>query len=162
MLIKKGLITFSLLAIFTVNVWSQSVKVMNFNQLAPLLEQKNDTVYMVNFWATWCLPCVEEMPDILKFAADKKNSRFRLILVSLDMPDQIDTRVKPFLKRFNIADNVILLDDPDANKWIDRVSPQWTGALPATLFYSRNFREFHGDVLDYTTIKSIVEPRLKK
>jgi thiol-disulfide isomerase/thioredoxin len=162
MLNRKGLIIILLPLIFTVAGRSQEVKVMDFNQLAPLLEQKNDTVYMINFWATWCLPCVEEMPDILKFAQDKKNTRFKLILVSLDMPGQIDSRVKPFLKRFGIRDRIILLDDPDANKWIDRVSPQWTGAIPATLFYSRDFRQFHGDVLDYKTIQDIVEPRLRK
>lgn len=162
MLYRKWLLIILLPLISTVTGWTQEVKVMNFNQLAPLLEQKNDTVYMVNFWATWCLPCVQEMPDILKFAEDMRNSEFKLILVSLDMPEQIDSRVKPFLARFNIRDRVILLDDPDANKWIDRVSPQWTGAIPGTLFYSRDFRQFHGDMLDYKTIQGIVEPRLKK
>jgi thiol-disulfide isomerase/thioredoxin len=141
---------------------SQEVPVLSFDQLAPMLQTKSDTVYMVNFWATWCLPCVEEMPDLLKFATDKKSSKFRLILVSLDMPNQLETRVKPFVKRFSISEKVVLLDDPDANKWIDRVSPDWSGALPGTLLFSRDFRQFHGDLLDYEKIKVLVEPRLKR
>jgi thiol-disulfide isomerase/thioredoxin len=158
---RKLIVTSIISAVFTITIFSQSIPVISFDKLAPLLEMKNDTVYMVNFWATWCTPCVEELPDILKFAGEMKNRKFRLLLVSLDMPNQLDSRVMPFIKKMEINEKVILLDDPDANKWINKVSTQWSGALPATLFYSRDFRQFHGEVLTYSDIKRIVEPKLK-
>ncbi len=151
----------SIFTILAMGALSQNVPVMNFDRFAPLLEMKNDTVYMVNFWATWCTPCVEEMPDILKFASDMKNRKFRLILVSLDNPDHLDSRVKPFIKRFGISERVILLDDPDANRWIEKVHPEWMGSIPSTLFYSRDFRALHVDKIDYAGLKNIVEPKLK-
>jgi thiol-disulfide isomerase/thioredoxin len=140
----------------------QNVPVMNFNQMEPLLRVKNDTAYMINFWATWCTPCVEEMPDILKFSEEMKNRKFRLILVSMDNPDHLESRVKPFIRRFEIKDRVILLDDPDANSWIEKVHPDWMGSIPATLFFSGDFRTLHVDKIDYEGLKKIVEPRLKR
>jgi thiol-disulfide isomerase/thioredoxin len=158
---RRFIITTIISVSFTVAMLSQDIPVISFDKLAPMLEMKNDTVYMVNFWATWCTPCVEELPDILKFAGEMKNRKFRLLLVSLDMPNQLDSRVRPFIKKMNIGEKVVLLDDPDANRWINKVSTEWSGALPATLFYSRDFRQFNGEVMTYSDIRKIVEPKLK-
>jgi thiol-disulfide isomerase/thioredoxin len=159
---KKFLVVFAITALLSPVIMGQNVPVINFDKFEPLLNIKNDTVYMINFWATWCTPCVEEMPDILKFSSEMKNRKFRLILVSMDNPDHLDSRVKPFIKRFKIEDRVILLDDPDANRWIEKVHPDWMGSIPATLFYSSDFKTLHVDKIDYEGLKKIVEPRLKR
>lgn len=153
------LVLFVLIASFSIQ--AQSVPVMNFQRFEPVLRQKNDTLYMISFWATWCVPCVEEMPDILRFASDMKNRKFRLVLVSLDNPDHLESRVIPFINRFGIKEKIILLDDPDANSWIEKVHPEWMGSIPGTLFYSGSFRQFHSAKVDYATLKKIVEPQLK-
>jgi thiol-disulfide isomerase/thioredoxin len=158
----KNATVFAFLVLFGATALAQNVPVMNFDSFEPELQKKNDTIYMVNFWATWCMPCVEEMPDILKFSEEMRNRKFRLILVSLDNPDHLESRVKPFIKRFGITDRVILLDDPDANSWIEKVHPDWMGSIPGTLFYSGDFRLFHGDMIDYATLKKITEPRMKR
>lgn len=159
---RKSAAIFAFLGFFGITALAQNVPVMNFDRFQPELHKKNDTLYMVNFWATWCMPCVEEMPDILKFSEEMRNRKFKLILVSLDNPDHLETRVKPFIKRFNISDRVILLDDPDANSWIEKVHPDWMGSIPGTLFYSGNFRLFHSSMIDYATLKKITEPRMKQ
>ncbi|MBE0676890.1 MAG: redoxin family protein [Bacteroidales bacterium] len=140
---------------------AQSVPVINFREFEPELKHNNDTLYMVNFWATWCMPCVEEMPDILMFADEMRDKKFRLILVSLDNPDHLESRVYPFIAKFDIKERVVLLDDPDANSWIEKVHPDWMGSIPGTLFYSRDFRMFHGKTIDHQTLRKIVNPRLK-
>lgn len=150
-----------LLILFSAEAGSQDIPVIDFDRLAPILQQENDTLYMVNFWATWCVPCVQEMPDIVKFADEMEGRKFRLILVSLDDPGQMESRIKPFVERYGIEGKVILLDDPDANSWIPEVHPDWMGAIPATLFYSSGFRDFHGEMIDYKTLKEIIEPRVK-
>lgn len=159
-MIKKATIV---LILFTLPLIadSQTIPVIDFDKFSPMLKTTNDTVYMVNFWATWCTPCVKEMPDLLKFAKDMKDKKFRLILVSLDNPDHLDSRLKPFIERFEIKERVILLDDPDANRWIPVVNKDWSGAIPASLFFSRDARQFHEDMIDYEGIKRIVEPMLK-
>lgn len=150
-----------LLILFSLELRSQDIPVMDFDQLEPILHQENDTLYMLNFWATWCMPCVQEMPDIVKFANEMEGRKFRLILVSLDDPDQMESRIKPFVSRYEIEGKVILLDDPDANSWIPKVHPDWMGAIPATIFYSSGFKKFHGEMIDYKTLKETIEPRVK-
>lgn len=158
----KSATILAFMVLFGITALAQNVPVMDFDRFQPELQRKNDTLYMVNFWATWCMPCVEEMPDILKFSEEMRNRKFKLILVSLDNPDHLESRVKPFIKRFGITDRVILLDDPDANSWIEKVHPDWMGSIPGTLFYSGDFRLFHGSMIDYAALKKITEPRMKQ
>jgi hypothetical protein len=70
------------------------------------------------------------------------SARVKVVLVSLDFPNQLDRRVIPFLKEKNISAPVYLMTDLDYNSWIDRVDPSWSGAIPATLIFNREKRVF--------------------
>jgi len=137
------------------------VKVMDFNQLEKHITKKNNTVYIVNFWATWCQPCIEELPDFLKLNEQFKNKNFKLILVSLDFSNQIKKRVEPFLKKHNITSEVIVLDDLDANTWINKVDPSWDGAIPVTLLLQNGKKTFHNGTINYTELYNLVQPKIK-
>ncbi|MEM1118880.1 MAG: TlpA disulfide reductase family protein [Bacteroidota bacterium] len=107
----------------------------NYEELATIFEQQNDTTYVINFWSTWCAPCVKELPYFealnQKYAADK----VKVILVSLDFPKQLETKLKPFLAKNKLQSELLVLVDPDANSWVDKVNPDWSGAIPATVVY---------------------------
>ena len=68
------------------------------------------------------------------------------------MPTMIDNNLIPYIKNNDITAPVVLLDDPDANAWIDKVDPSWSGALPATLVYTKNKRIFFGRKVTYQII----------
>jgi thiol-disulfide isomerase/thioredoxin len=121
----------------------KEVKVMNFDKLQPYLHRSDDTVYLVNFWATWCLPCRKEMPSIMAVEEKYGNKNFKVLLVSLDFPGQLESNLLPYLAKNNITSQVILLDDPDQNRWINLIDPNWSGELPYTLIYGKDFRESH-------------------
>jgi thiol-disulfide isomerase/thioredoxin len=146
---------FSLVMFF--NGQSQDLEMTDFEGLQPVLKKSNDTTYVINFWATWCKPCVEEMPGFLKAASEMKSEKVRFVFVSLDFPSQVDTRLKPFVKKHDMADMVILLDDPDSNSWIEKVDPQWSGAIPATLIYKGIDRDFYEKSLSYNDLINIIE-----
>ncbi len=133
---------------------------MDFNAFEPILHQDNDTVYVINFWATWCKPCVKELPDFEKLNAEYKNQKVKVILVSLDFPNQHEQLLVPFVEENRLRSGIIHLTDVDANKWINKVDPGWSGAIPATLVYKGKNREFHEAQLNYEKLKSIVEPKL--
>lgn len=117
---------------------------MNFEELEKnYFQNKNDSIYIINFWATWCKPCVKELPAFEKIASDYSDKKVKVLLVSLDFIDKMDSQVVPFLKKNDIQSEVVLLDDADANSWIPKVSPQWTGAIPATIIYKKNNRKFY-------------------
>ena len=148
-----------LLILPSLSIFSQDVEVIDLDRLKEELNQESDTVYVYNFWATWCKPCTEEMPDLLKVEKEFTNHKMKLILVSLDMPSQKDTRLAKFINEYNISSEVLLLDEPDFNKWIPMVDDTWTGSIPATLIYApeKNYRMFHEGVISYTELKSHVQ-----
>lgn len=121
----------------------EEVPVYDFEGLQPLLQKQNDTTYVVNFWATWCKPCVAELPVFEDLNKKYKDKKVKVLLVSLDFIKNYNSRLLPFIKDQKIQSQVVLLNDPRSNEWIDRVSPQWSGAIPATLIYRNNQRMFY-------------------
>ncbi|MGC8865929.1 MAG: TlpA disulfide reductase family protein [Bacteroidales bacterium] len=137
---------FIFLALLSVNLSAQSprtVPLVNFMQLEDRLKVQDDTLRVFNFWATWCKPCVYELPYFLEAAEKYKDQKFQLLLVSLDFPRQIESRLIPFLEKNQIKVPVVVLDARDPNSWIDKVDEQWSGAIPATLFVRGDRRYFH-------------------
>ncbi len=121
---------------------AQSVKAIDRDALKALTYKMNDTTYVLNFWATWCSPCVKEIGYFEELHRKSKSAYVKVILVSLDFPNQLDRRVIPFLKEKEITADVLLMTDLDYNSWIDQIDPGWTGAIPATLIYNKDARVF--------------------
>lgn len=163
MLMVRYLVTVLFLGI-SLSIYSQDVEVIDIDGLRDILNRKSDTVYVLNFWATWCKPCTEEMPDLLKISKEYEPDNLKLILISLDLPSVIDTRLADFIKDNGISSRVFLLDDPDANKWIPLVDDSWSGSIPATLIYfpSAGYRDFHEGKVSYGDLKARVSPLIKK
>jgi len=116
----------------------------SFHQLEPLFERKTDTTYVINFWATWCKPCVAELPYFEQLDRAYRGEKVKVILVSLDFPRQLKKKLVPFIEEHNLQSEVIALLDNDYNSWIDKISPDWGGAIPVTLIYNAKKRKFFG------------------
>lgn len=120
--------------------------------------KRNDSLYVVNFWATWCKPCIEEMPYFIEAREKFKNEKVKIILVSLDFVSD-KTRVDKFVEKKMITADVYLLNETNPDKWINRIDSTWSGSIPATVFYKSGnkvlFREgdFQSGELD-SIIKS--------
>lgn len=106
---------------------------MKLPAVRQLLARPSDTTYVVNFWATWCKPCVEELPNFEQVRAHHVTDKVRVVLISLDFKSKLAARVQPFVRQRNLLSTVWLLDETDANVYIDQIDPSWGGALPFTL-----------------------------
>jgi thiol-disulfide isomerase/thioredoxin len=113
-----------------------------FDDVAPIFSFNTDTTYVINFWATWCKPCVEELPYFEEITKDYKEKKVQVILVSLDFPRQIESKLVPFLEKNQLQSKVLMLKDGKFNDWIDRVSTQWDGAIPVTYIYKKDKKHF--------------------
>ena len=140
----------SLLLMFNCNNPSKdSIEVVDFDGLYSKIDLSVDKTYVINFWATWCAPCVKELPYFEEVNRQSDDKNTEVILVSLDFPSQIESKLKPYLKKNKIKSRVILLDDSKMNSWVPRVSEKWDGGIPATLivnssnynFYPKPFRK---------------------
>ncbi|MEM6800899.1 MAG: TlpA family protein disulfide reductase [Bacteroidota bacterium] len=119
-----------------------------YADLAPLFQFDNDTTYVINFWATWCKPCIEELPYFEALQDKYHEQKLRVILVSLDFPRQLESQLLPFLEKQKLASTVLVLLDGKYNEWIDKLSPDWSGAIPASLIYRRKQKQFIPDAFD--------------
>lgn len=134
-----------------------AVKSYTYNELKPMLEIADGKTYVVNFWATWCAPCVKELPAFEKIKEEYKEKNVEVILVSLDFPKHVDKRLIPFINKKKLQSKVVLLDDVNEDFWIKAIDSTWSGALPATLIYNSKKRAFFEKNFEYETLEKEVQ-----
>jgi thiol-disulfide isomerase/thioredoxin len=124
---------------------AQSIGVAKITDLDQILASKNDTTYVLNFWATWCVPCVKEFPAFQMLARDHKGEKMKVVMVSLDFKKDMMRSLVPYIQRHPINASVLLLDEPDYNSWINKIDSSWGGEIPVTLMLngSKNKRRFY-------------------
>jgi thiol-disulfide isomerase/thioredoxin len=134
-----------------------SVKAYDYKGLSPFLKQENDSIYVINFWATWCQPCVEELPYFEQINAKYKDKKVKVILVSLDMKRQVESKLLPYISSNKLQSEVLLLSDPDSNSWIPKIDTTWSGAIPATIIYNKNKRKFYEQSFTFDTLEKEIQ-----
>ena len=140
LLLKSFFVSLGLLLTPFVGV-AQHVTVITFPTLQKRLAQATDTTYVVNFWATWCAPCVKELPHFERLRAANTTKKVKVLLVSLDYASQVDKKVRPFVEQHALRAEVLLLNETDPNAWLDKVDTAWSGALPFTLIVNNKTRQ---------------------
>ena len=111
------------------------------------IHPENDTLYVVNFWATWCAPCVAELPYFEQAAKTHATKKVKILLINLDFVSE-EAKVLAFVKKRNLQNDVYQLNASDPNKWINQIDSNWDGAIPVTVFYKAGKKVlFHeGDI----------------
>ena len=120
---------------------AQRVAVLRLPDLQRRLARHTDTTYVVNFWATWCGPCVAELPNFERVRAATAGGKVKFLLVSLDYFSQLDKKVKPFVAQQKLGADVALLNEPDPNTWLASVDAQWSGSIPFTLIFNNETKQ---------------------
>ena len=126
----------------------------DYAEIAPLFRQRNDTTYLINLWATWCKPCLDELPLLAELAARNADRPFQLALLSLDDKPAAIARIPDYLERLDIDLPVAVLSTQDTTwgKEIDRV---WNGSLPTTIVYRNELKYVHRR--NFTTYPALYE-----
>jgi thiol-disulfide isomerase/thioredoxin len=137
---------------------AQSVKVIKYEDLERLVRVQDDTLNVVNFWATWCGPCVKELPHFEALNKAGTSKKVRVLLVSMDDVKTLENKVKPFVKQRKLKSKVVLLNEPDLNTWVDKLVPEWSGALPMTLIVNEKsqVRKFIGKPVKEGELQTII------
>jgi len=132
MIIRSSL----LISFLLITIYSPAQNFTGIYKIDQLLSRTNnsDTIYVINFWATWCKPCVQELPAFDSLNIITKSTPVKVLLVSLDFSEDLDKKVKPFLTKQKVQTECILLDEINGNEFVNKISSSWTGAIPATWF----------------------------
>ena len=133
------------------------LEVYDYDGLEKFLSEEDNKVYVVNFWATWCKPCIKELPYFEELNGKYSDQNVKVILVSLDFPHLYESKLKPFIAEKKLTSKVIALDDVDMDTWIPKVSESWSGAIPATIIYKNDNRKFYERSFTYEELETEVK-----
>jgi thiol-disulfide isomerase/thioredoxin len=139
-------------------VSGQKIEYIKVPELEKILNNFDNKLYVINFWATWCAPCVAELPAFEKVSRDYDKTKVRFIFISLDSPGQIEKQLIPFLKKNKIDSEVSVMMETDANLWIDKVDASWQGNIPSTLILNntKKIRYFHPEAIDEQGLRKLI------
>ena len=134
----------------------------DFEEFEKFLHIEDDEIYVINFWATWCQPCVEELPHFESINTTYKHKGVNVVLVSFDKPAEVENKLLPYINKHDIRSEVVILSDANIKSWKDRVDPHWAGSIPITIIYSKEKRRFYERNFSLCELKNEVEKFLKK
>lgn len=140
----------------------QDIEYIAVQDLERILKNDEDKIHVVNFWATWCGPCVREFPLFEKVSKDYSGKNVKFLMISLDFPSQVKSQLIPFLEKNSASLDVAVMTDLDYNSWIEKVDNSWQGDIPATLVFnnSRKQRIFHKGEIDEQGLRKLINAYL--
>lgn len=150
-----GLIAFTLSA--------QQVKKAKINDIVEYFE-KSDHPVIISFWATWCLPCIHEIPYFQQTVKKYQDKKVELILVSLDFKESFPRAIETFVKKNQYTASFFWLDETNADQFCPRIDPKWDGSIPATLFVNNktNYRKFYDRQLTPLQVEAEIKAQVKE
>ncbi|HEX8516851.1 MAG TPA: TlpA disulfide reductase family protein [Bacteroidia bacterium] len=154
---KRLLIAFFILFYF--QGLAQKISIIKIGDLEQRITNGSDTTYIINFWATWCAPCVKELPGFDSITKSHSSDKVKVLLISMDFKEDLETKVIPFCIKKKLRSEVYLLDEVNGNYFIPKISEKWTGAIPGTLILNNQkaYREFYEKKLSYGFLRAEIE-----
>ena len=146
----RTLIVISLILSFSIINYGQAdqliqgnleVSEITINELNDIIKIREGRVLVINIWATWCVPCKEEFPDLINIS-EKYSEKIELIGISIDYPDEVESKIIPFLNKLKPNFINFVNVESDAEKFINNLNFEWSGAIPATFFYDLEGKQF--------------------
>lgn len=149
--------------IITGEVHAQTIPSYKIDQLDSLIKNSKQPM-IINFWATFCIPCIEEIPFFIQKTKEFEDQNVSLLLVSLDMEDYYPARITNFASKHNFSAPLAWLNETDADLFCPRIDESWSGAIPATLFVNNatGYRKFFEDQLSEQQLEKEIHSMLKK
>lgn len=129
-------LTSSITSVFAQSSNNPNVKITDVKELSELINANKDRVLLINVWATWCIPCREEFPDMVRIAKSY-NEKIRVVGISIDDFEVLDSKVIPFLKNQKAEFENYLIKVIEPEDFINLLSKEWSGAIPATFIYDK-------------------------
>ncbi|MBC7867547.1 MAG: TlpA family protein disulfide reductase [Gloeobacteraceae cyanobacterium ES-bin-316] len=152
----KKMIIFLIASIGLLNLSAQQIPKWKITDVEKYMNNSENGVMVINFWATFCKPCVAEIPSFIKITNQHKSENVKLMLVSLDLPSYYPAKIASFAKKQKFDANIVWLEETDADYFCPRIDKSWSGSIPATLFLNprTGYRKFFEEEIDAATFEN--------
>jgi len=148
---------FLVLSLSCTNEYSSHPEIVGITELEKRMKSSDAGIEVYNFWATWCAPCVKELPYFERINEEFKEEGLEMNLVSIDFLDDLEGKLVPFLGKQKLKSDVLLLNAGKPKHWIDRVDKRWSGSIPLTIIVKGNNRYFYEQEFEYEELKEIID-----
>jgi thiol-disulfide isomerase/thioredoxin len=159
---KKLLLALCILSCSSAGI-AQDIKAFSADQVIHYTSSK-DTLYIINFWATWCAPCVHELPEFEALYHRYQGKPVKVLMVSLDFKEDYPYKLSVFLKRKGLTPEVVWMSDTDPNVFIPKIDNSWQGSIPATVIVGpgKDFKQFIEGTITEKQVSKIVDNVIDK
>ena len=142
--------------------FGQDIKAYSADKLMNRLAAGGDTLFVVNFWATWCGPCIQELPEFTKLADNYKGKQVKILLVSLDDKKSYPEKLAKFVSKKKLAHEVFWLSETNANEFIPKINNEWQGSIPATMLYykTKNYTKLFEGMVKSGQLSVLIDKQL--
>jgi thiol-disulfide isomerase/thioredoxin len=158
---KKGAI---LIAIFFImyTVQGQTIPKWKITDVVNYYSKNNDTIYIINFWSTYCQPCIEEIPYLQRISKQYASQKVKLVLVSLDVASFYPKKLKSFVSKRKFTAQVVWLNETNADIFCPAIDAKWSGAIPATIIVNnkKGYKQFYEEQFTPSQFEEAVKAAL--
>ena len=150
------------LLFFSMVSGAQDVKAVKVTELARTINESKGPL-IVNFWATFCVPCIQEMPYFQEMARQYKSQNVSLLFVSLDLKEAYPTKVNAMAKKLQLTFPVVWLNETNADYFCPKIDTTWSGSMPSSLFVNNatGYHRFFEDQLSKEKLEGVIKEMVK-
>lgn len=142
---------------------AQSIAKWKITDVEKYMATEKSDVLVINMWATFCKPCIAEIPGFIRVTDNYKEFNVKLLLVSLDLPSFYPAKIASFARKHKFKSNIVWLQETDADYFCPKIDKAWSGSIPATLFLNTKtgYRKFLEEEMSTATFEKEVQAAIK-
>jgi thiol-disulfide isomerase/thioredoxin len=153
-----------LIAIFFImyTVQGQTIPKWKITDVVDYYSKNNDSIYIINFWSTYCQPCIEEIPYLQRISKQYEAQKVKLVLVSLDVASFYPKKLKSFVSKRKFTAQVVWLNETNADIFCPAIDAKWSGAIPATIIVNnkKGYKQFYEEQFTPSQFEEAVKAAL--
>ncbi|MFT3980926.1 MAG: TlpA disulfide reductase family protein [Ferruginibacter sp.] len=161
---KKMLLAAMVTVTISLASYAQQIPEWKITDVEKYMKSGKDEVLVINFWATFCKPCVAEIPSFIEVTDRYKDQNVKLLLVSLDLPSFYPKKIVDFAKKHNFNTNIVWLNETNADYFCPKIDVKWSGSIPATLIINpkTGYKRFFEEEIEKDKFEAAVKEALGK